>query len=1073
MIPNRVFIAVSILLAFTARIGFAAQDASKKPDYSKESSIVSSIETHVRFAADGTSTRTQFTSIRILSEAGVHSWGVLTFNYASENEHVDLHFVRVHKADASTVATPPANVLDLPSEVTRAAPMYSDLKEKQVAVKALGVGDTLEFEVAFVEDKPLVPGEFWFTYSFNRSLVVLRELLEIRVPRDKQPKVANADLKPVITNDGAERVYTWTGANTEPTRPEGTNEDEEPPKKPSVQISTFASWQQVGEWYGKLAQPQARVTPEIQAKADALVRDIPPGPGRIESIYNFVSSHIHYISLSFGIGRYQPHTASEVLENEYGDCKDKHTLLAALLKAEGIDAWPVLINSEEKLDEDVPSPGQFDHVITVIPQGKQYLWLDTTPETAPFQMLMSVLRDKQALVVAGAGAPFLMKTPADPPYPSEDHLWMLGQLDNEGTFKGHGELTMRSDSEVIYRVLFHNSAKAKWQDVMQLISYRLGFAGEVSNVQVDDPDATRQPFHLAWDYERKKFGDWENRQIPSPTGGIPINYISEEKKPRAPIQVGTPGVTIYTAELTLPAGTSMEAPADIDLKTGFAEYHAHYSVGNGKFETERRLTVLRKEVAIADWQGYVAFEKDLKKDYDRMSSISGTGATSASNAKDNPEAAALIEKANEDLQNHELDAAEDKLDKARKLEPHESNLNATYGSIYMMQGKMEEGLSAFQTELKEHPDNLRFARWYAQMLIRMKRDDDAIDVYRAVLKTAPEDVDATSELARILVEKERWKEAQPVVESAFKLRPDNAQVQLWYGQACLRNGKDTEGLAALKGAAEATSDPAVLSSIAAALADAGKGLDVAQKAAGQALTLIEEQSAALSLKDITTQQMKKMVDLAQIWDRTGWIALKAGDMQTAEKFALAAWTLAQEPAAGDHLGQIYEREGKLAKALDAWRMARARAYPVVVGIDDRIKALEKRVGPTASPGRFGDDSQDRLQKLRTVHLARIKSVSASADFLVLFAAGKVSEVKMLGGDPTLEAYGNLLKQAEFDVAIPDQGPEHVVRQGILSCSVYDPKCMFLMMLPADASANSRMSVPIHAGEEKMIQIHHE
>jgi hypothetical protein len=42
-----------------------------------------------------------------------------------------------------------------------------------------------------------------------------------------------------------------------------------------------------------------------------------------------------HISISFGAGRYRPHTAGEVLVNQYGDCKDKHTLFAALLKAAG------------------------------------------------------------------------------------------------------------------------------------------------------------------------------------------------------------------------------------------------------------------------------------------------------------------------------------------------------------------------------------------------------------------------------------------------------------------------------------------------------------------------------------------------------------------------------------------------------------------------------------------------------------------------------------------------------------------------------------------------------------------
>jgi hypothetical protein len=62
---------------------------------------------------------------------------------------------------------------------------------------------------------------------------------------------------------------------------------------------------------------------------------------------------------------------------------------------------------------------------------------------------------------------------------------------------------------------------------------------------------------------------------------------------------------------------------------------------------------------------------------------------------------------------------------------------------------------------------------------------------------------------------------------------------------------------------------------------------------------------------------------------------------------------------------------------------------------------------------------------------------------------------MLGGNSALDPYEALLKQAKFNTVFPDDGPERIVRQGILSCSVYDPSCMFMMMLPADATATAR------------------
>ena len=81
---------------------------------------------------------------------------------------------------------------------------------------------------------------------------------------------------------------------------------------------------------------------------------------KVDAIYNYVSTQIRYIAVSFGIGRLQPHTAAEVFRNRYGDCKDKHTLLQAMLAAEKIEAEPVLIHSSMRLNPGLPIPSQFD-----------------------------------------------------------------------------------------------------------------------------------------------------------------------------------------------------------------------------------------------------------------------------------------------------------------------------------------------------------------------------------------------------------------------------------------------------------------------------------------------------------------------------------------------------------------------------------------------------------------------------------------------------------------------------------------------------------------------------------------
>ena len=103
----------------------------------------------------------------------------------------------------------------------------------------------------------------------------------------------------------------------------------------------------------------------VRKKAEELTKGATTPGEKARRLYDFVALQHSLCQHSFGVGRYQPHAASEVLQNGYGDCKDKHTLLQPMLKAEGIQSYPVLIDSSRKIDPDVPSPAQFDHVITL------------------------------------------------------------------------------------------------------------------------------------------------------------------------------------------------------------------------------------------------------------------------------------------------------------------------------------------------------------------------------------------------------------------------------------------------------------------------------------------------------------------------------------------------------------------------------------------------------------------------------------------------------------------------------------------------------------------------------------
>jgi Domain of Unknown Function with PDB structure (DUF3857) len=151
--------------------------------------------------------------------------------------------------------------------------MYSDVHEKHVPVKALGVGDVLEYLVCYRIVKPPVPGQFWFEYTFFKNTISKDEELEISVPRDKYVKVSSRELQARVKDENSRRTYTWKTANLK----HQANEAQAPKREgwqPSVQITTFRSWEEVGHWYAELQGRQSVVTPGIQAKVAELTRGL-------------------------------------------------------------------------------------------------------------------------------------------------------------------------------------------------------------------------------------------------------------------------------------------------------------------------------------------------------------------------------------------------------------------------------------------------------------------------------------------------------------------------------------------------------------------------------------------------------------------------------------------------------------------------------------------------------------------------------------------------------------------------------------------------------------------------------
>src|SRR5580704_16079644 len=486
-----------------------------KHDYSQEAFVIEQYRSTYRFENDGTGRKETIARIRVQSEAGVQQWGQIQVGYNSANERMAVAYVRVIKADGSVVKAGDDAVQDLSAPVEHEAPVYTDYRQKHITVPGLRPGEVLEYDMVTVIHTPLAAGQFWADYDFDKTSIMLNEELDVNVPADRPLKLkSKPGMDPKVTEENGRRIYHWTSSHLEredDSKDKDKDKDKKKKKKrpdddrPDVQLTTFVSWEQIGRWYASLEKDRRAPSLEVRAKADELTKGLNTQMDKVEGLYDYVAKNFRYVSLSLGLGRYQPHAASDVLHNQYGDCKDKHTLLASLLEAENMHASSVLINSTRKLDPDVPSPSQFDHVITLLPMAKpdEEVWMDTTSEVAPFRLLAYTLRKKQALVIPASGTPHLEQTPADTPTPDSEIAEVEGKINGIGKLEVHVHYTFRGDEELMLRSIFRRLPEAQWQHVVENVN--AGMGGEVTNLKISDPAATREPFTMTYDVSRPNF----------------------------------------------------------------------------------------------------------------------------------------------------------------------------------------------------------------------------------------------------------------------------------------------------------------------------------------------------------------------------------------------------------------------------------------------------------------------------------------------------------------------------------------------------------------------------------------
>ncbi len=215
-------------------------------------------------------------------------------------------------------------------------------------------------------------------------------------------------------------------------------------------LRSFANWKDVSRYNSELHDPQAGFNESMAAKARELTANAKTEFERIQAVGRYTQS-VNYISIQIDIGRgggYRPHSAADVFNKNYGDCKDKANLMRALLRSLGVESYPVLIffGDPNRVEPEWPSPQQFNHCIIAVKVGEEtqaptivkhpslgrLLIFDPTDDDTPVGDLPDREQGSYALIVAG-DAGELMKMPVTPPEANRLERAVEAELSADGT----------------------------------------------------------------------------------------------------------------------------------------------------------------------------------------------------------------------------------------------------------------------------------------------------------------------------------------------------------------------------------------------------------------------------------------------------------------------------------------------------------------------------------------------------------------------------------------------------------------------------------------------------------------
>ena len=406
-----------------------APDADAYPD---ASALFLKIQKIIEVDDEGGATTYRNVLTRTLTLKGRENYANQSFFYNADREEIDLvKGVTVRKTGREVEIEPDA-INDVTPAFLEGATIYANVMQKVFSFPVVGKGSTMELQLV-TRAKPSPDGSIsGIEYLRGEDPILDKEVL-LAIPDGMTLTTAvvpgDAGLEDAETSfsDLEWRVKGVPGLTPEERMPSVAE------LYPRVLYSSYGDWQGPAAYFASEFYPHVQVEGPVAERAAEVTADSEDQDAVIRSVFLEVAENVRNVYLDLGLGGYEPNDASVVMENRYGDARDKAVLLVSMLRAAGVDAWPALVNDAPvTFVPEVPTLEQFDSILIAVGSAGDYAFLDPFVDNAMYGHL-EWGHGNTALVVRDDGSGELVDIPAFLPSENTSGRTVVAEIGEDGS----------------------------------------------------------------------------------------------------------------------------------------------------------------------------------------------------------------------------------------------------------------------------------------------------------------------------------------------------------------------------------------------------------------------------------------------------------------------------------------------------------------------------------------------------------------------------------------------------------------------------------------------------------------